>query len=107
MMKARATICNVYACSELIYWMFNSDPIYYYANHLFLNIYAFIQSDIVQAVLFNLVLYERRGVRAQCLLIINHYTGWDWLPGVWRDGGFFVNDISQTDRGQTDRWFLC
>ena len=43
--------------------MFNSDPIYY-ANHLFVNIYAFIQSNIVRAVLFNLILRERRGVRA-------------------------------------------
>ena len=47
-------------CGELIYWMLNSDPIYY-ANHLFVNIYEFIQSDIVRAVLFNLILCERRG----------------------------------------------
>ena len=85
--------------------MFNSDPIYF-ANHLFVNIYAFIQSDIVQAVL--LILCDRRGVRAHRLLVINHYTGWDWLPGVGRpDGIFFVNDISQTDRARTDRWYLC
>ena len=49
----------VYNCGELIYWMFNSDPIYY-ANHLFVNIYTFIQSDIVRAVLFSLILCERR-----------------------------------------------
>ena len=64
-------------CGELIYWMFNSDQIYYYANHLFVNIYAFIQSDIVRAVLFNLILCEPREVRAPRLLVINNYTGWD------------------------------
>ena len=59
-------------CGELIYWMFNSDPIYY-AHHFFVNIYAFIQSDIVRAVLISLILCELRGVRAHCLLlIINH-----------------------------------
>ena len=68
-------------CGELIYWMFNSDSIYY-ANHLFVNIYAFIKSDIVRSVLFNLILCDRRGVRAHRLLVINNYKGWDWLPGV-------------------------
>ena len=68
-------------CGELIYWMFNSDPIYY-ANDLFVNIYAFIQSYIVWAVLFSLILCERCDVRAHRLFVINHYMGWDWLPGV-------------------------
>ena len=31
----------VHVCGELIYWMFNSDTIYY-ASNLFANIYAFI-----------------------------------------------------------------
>ena len=48
---------------EFIYWVFNSDLIYY-ANHLLVNIYAFVQSDIVRAVLLNLILCERRGVWA-------------------------------------------
>ena len=87
--------------------MFNSDPILFYANHLFVNIYAFVQSNIVRAILFNLILCERRGVRIHRQLVINHYTGWDWLPGIWQDCGFFVNDISQTDRGRADRRFLC
>ena len=39
----------------LIYLIFNSVPIYY-ANHLFVNIYAFIQSDIVRVVLLLLLL---------------------------------------------------
>ena len=34
------------------------------------------------AFLFNLILCERRGVRAHRLLVINHYTARDWLPGV-------------------------
>ena len=54
--------------------MFNSDPIYY-ANNLFVNIYAYIQFDMVRAVLFNLILCERCGVRAHRLLVINNYTG--------------------------------
>ena len=61
--------------------MFNSDPIYY-ANHLYVNIYAFIQSYIVRAVLFNLTLCKRCGFRAHRLLVINHYKGLDWMPGV-------------------------
>ena len=43
--------------------MFNSD-LFYYANHLFVNIFAFIQSNSVRAVLFNLIVCELRGVRA-------------------------------------------
>ena len=67
--------------------MFNSDPIYY-ANHLFVNVYAFIQSDTVRAVLFGFVLYERRVIRAHrqlvINLVINRYKSWDWLPGIWQ-----------------------
>ena len=44
-------------CGELVYWMFNWD-LFCYANHLFVNIFAFI----VRAVLFNLMLCERRGL---------------------------------------------
>ena len=47
---------------------------FFYANHLFVNIYAFIQFNIVRAA-------WRSGHR---LLGINHYTGRDWLPGVWQ-----------------------
>ena len=43
--------------------------------HLFVNIYAFIKSDIVRAVLFNLILCERCGVWAHRVLVINHYEG--------------------------------
>ena len=62
--------------------MFNSDSIYY-ANHLFVNFYAFIESGIVRAVLINLILCERHGVRAHRLLVINHYKGGEWMPGVF------------------------
>ena len=61
--------------------MFKSDPIYY-ANYLFVNnlrIYSiwyrtsgFIQFNIVRAAWF----------QADRLLVINHYEGWDWLPGI-------------------------
>ena len=51
------------ACDKLVYCMFNSD-LFNYANHFFVNIYAFIQSNIVRAILFNLQLCERRDVRA-------------------------------------------
>ena len=62
----------------ILWWIsllnvFNSDPIYY-DNHLFVNIYAFIQFNIVRAAWSS-------GHR---LLGINHYTGRDWLPGVWQ-----------------------
>ena len=61
-----------------------TDPIYY-ANNLFVNIYALIQSNIVRAALFNVILEEGHDMwlgwcEGHRLLVINHYTGWDGLP---------------------------
>ena len=84
--------------------MFNSDPIYY-ANHLFVNIYTFIYSDIVRAVLFNLILCEAWDP-SHHLLVINHFTGQDWLPGVGQTAllcKWYIADWS----GTRDRWYLC
>ena len=41
--------------------MYNSD-LFYYANNLFVNIYAFIQSNIARAVLFKLIKNCANGV---------------------------------------------
>ena len=54
-----------------------------------MNIYALIHSNIVRAALFNVILEEGHviglgGCEGHCQLIINHYTGRDWLPGVWQ-----------------------
>ena len=55
--------------------MFNSDPIYY-SNHLFVNINALIQSNIVRSALFNVILEKGHdmglgGCEGHRLLVIN------------------------------------
>ena len=76
-----------------ILWWINLLNVLIQIQFIMLTIYlwtfnALIQSNIVRAALFNVILEEGHdmglgGCEGHRLLDITHYTGWDWLPGVW------------------------